>query len=135
MDKKTKKTNAKLNNNNKFDLDLKYGQMREKQVHNMFYNKKIEVKTERDWWAKTGNIAIEVECNGKPSGISVTKCDYWIHVLAIGKKDYCKLVFPIDRIKKLTKKYKDRSRMLGDRNASKCILIPLKELFNKENIA
>ena len=38
MDKKTKKTNAKLNNDNKFDLDLKYGQMREKQVHNMFYN-------------------------------------------------------------------------------------------------
>ena len=69
MDKKTKKTNAKLNNDNKFDLDLKYGQMREKQVHNMFYNKKIEVKTERDWWAKTGNIAIEVECNGKPSGL------------------------------------------------------------------
>ena len=33
------------------------------------------------------------------------------------------------------KKYKDKSRMLGDRNASKCILIPLKELFNKENIA
>ena len=51
------------------------------------------------------------------------------------KKDYCKLVFPIDRIKKLTKKYKDKSRMLGDRKASKCILIPLKELFNKENIA
>ena len=96
MAKKIQKTNPKLNNNNKFDLDLKYGQMREKQVHNMFYNKKIEVKTERDWWAKTGNIAIEVACNGKPSGISVTKCDYWIHVLAIGKKDYCKLVFPID---------------------------------------
>ena len=106
MAKKVQKTNAKLNNDNKFDLDLKYGQMREKQVHNMFYNKRIEVKTERDWWAKTGNIAIEVECNNKPSGISVTKCDYWIHVLAIGKKDYCKLVFPIDRIKKLTKKYK-----------------------------
>ena len=52
MDKKIKKTNAKLNCDNKFDLDLKYGQMREKQVHNMFYNKKIEVKTERDWWAK-----------------------------------------------------------------------------------
>ena len=31
----------------------------------MFYNKKIEVKTERDC-GKTGNIAIEVECNGKP---------------------------------------------------------------------
>ena len=29
----------------------------------------MEVKTERDWWFKTNNIAIEVECYGKPSGI------------------------------------------------------------------
>ena len=28
--------------------------------------------------AATGNIAIEFECRGKPSGIAVTKADYWI---------------------------------------------------------
>ena len=27
--------------NSKFDLDLKYGQLREQQVHDMFHNKKI----------------------------------------------------------------------------------------------
>ena len=33
----------------------------------------IEVKTERDWWARTGNLCIEVERRGKPTGISITK--------------------------------------------------------------
>ena len=44
--------------NKKFDIDLKYGQVREEQVSNIFANKKIEIKTERDWWYKTGNIAL-----------------------------------------------------------------------------
>ena len=30
--------------NSKFDLDLQYGQLREQQVHDMFHNKKIEIK-------------------------------------------------------------------------------------------
>ena len=72
--------------NKKFDIDLKYGQLREKKVHDIFSNKKIEVKTERDWWFKTGNIALEYECNGKPSGINATESDYWIHILAKGNK-------------------------------------------------
>ena len=32
----------------KFDLDLKYGQVREKYVADMLQDKKIEVKSERD---------------------------------------------------------------------------------------
>ena len=43
----------------KFDLDLEYGQVREELVANMLQNKKIEVKSERDKWQKTGNISIE----------------------------------------------------------------------------
>ena len=62
---------------------------------------KIEVKTERDWWFKTGNIAIEMECNGKPSGVMATKSDYWVHILAEGDKDYCRLIFDTKTIKRL----------------------------------
>ena len=54
----------------KFDLDLKYGKVREKRVADMLQDKKIEVKSERDMWVRTGNIAIEYECYGKPSGIT-----------------------------------------------------------------
>ena len=78
--------------NTKFDLDLQYGQLREQQVHDMFHNKKIEVKTERDWWKKTGNIAIEYECNGKPSGIDKTESDFWIHILSNGTGNYLSLI-------------------------------------------
>ena len=56
----------------KFDLDLQYGQVREQMVADMLQNKKIEVKSERDVWQRTGNIAIEYECYGKPSGINAT---------------------------------------------------------------
>ena len=76
--------------NTKFDIDLKYGKEREDRVVSLLDKKKnkIEVKTERDWWHRTGNIAIETEYRGKPSGLSVTKADYWVHILAKGKKDY-----------------------------------------------
>ena len=121
--------------NKKFDIDLKYGQMREKQVSNIFANKKIEVKTERDWWDKTGNIALEYECNGKPSGINATTSDYWIHILAKGKKNHCMIVFEVSRLKKIVNQYKEtHTRMVGDRNASKCVLLPIKKIFDKEII-
>ena len=121
--------------NKKFDIDLKYGQVREKQVSNIFANKKIEIKTERDWWDKTGKIALEYECNGKPSGISATTSDYWIHILAKGKKNHCMLVFEVVRLKKIVNQYKEtHTRMVGDRNASKCVLLPIKKLFDKEII-
>ena len=58
-----------IKNRKKFDIDLEYGKVREQLVADMLQNKKIEVKSERDVWQKTGNIAIEYECYGKPSGI------------------------------------------------------------------
>ena len=116
--------------NKKFDIDLKYGQLREKQVHDIFTNKKIEVKTERDWWYKTGNIALEYECNGKPSGINATESDYWIQILAKGNKNHCMLVFEVKELKKIVKKYKEQyTSMVGDRHASKCVILPIKKLF------
>ena len=119
--------------NKKFDIDLKYGQLREKQVHDIFTNKKIEVKTERDWWYKTGNIALEYECNGKPSGINATESDYWIQILAKGNKNHCMLVFEVKELKKIVKKYKEQyTRMVGDRNASKCVILPIRKLFDVE---
>jgi hypothetical protein len=60
-------------NRKKFDLDLAYGQMHEDRVLDMLQGKKVEVKTERGMWTKTGNIAIEFESYGKPSGINATE--------------------------------------------------------------
>ena len=40
-------------NRKKFDLDLKYGKVREQLVADMLQDKKIEVKSERGMWQKT----------------------------------------------------------------------------------
>ena len=42
----------------KFDIDLEYGTIKEDKIANMLTNKRIEVKSERGMWMKTGNICI-----------------------------------------------------------------------------
>ena len=46
--------------NTKFDIDLEYGQIREKRVADLLKGSKVEIKTERSWWRKTGNIAMSM---------------------------------------------------------------------------
>ena len=51
--------------NGNFDIDLDFGQVYEEKVRKLFEGKGgIEVKTERDMWKRTGNIAIEVRYKG-----------------------------------------------------------------------
>ena len=121
-------------NRKKFDLDLQYGKVREQLVADMLQDKKIEVKSERGMWQKTGNIAIEMECNGKPSGVMATKSDYWVHILAEGDKDYCRLIFDTKTIKRLAKKYISTLKAGGDGFRSKFVLIPLAEIFLPKNL-
>ena len=116
-----------------FDIDLKYGQIKEQKVKDMFSNCTIEVMSERNWWKKTGNIAIEYEYRGKPSGIYATKSDYWFHRLEEDKEEFCTLVFKTSTLKKIVDKYKNKlTKNVGDNKASKCVLIPIKEMFSKE---
>ena len=120
--------------NSKFDIDLKYGKDRENRIEKLLKEGKLEVKTERDWWFKTGNIAIEVECNGKPSGITATKSDYWVHILANGDKDYCRLIFDVSTVKRLVKKYINKIKNGGDGFRSRFVLVPLAEIFDQKNL-
>ena len=85
----------------KFDIDLAYGEVREQQIADMLTNKKIEVKSERDVWQRTGNIAIEYECYGKPSGINATESDYWFHNLCIGEDTFATIVFDTKSLRKI----------------------------------
>jgi hypothetical protein len=60
-----------------FDLDLEFGQVYEKKLQDLLTEKgRIEVKTDR-MAHSTGNIVVEFESRGKPSGIATTKADYW----------------------------------------------------------
>jgi len=119
----------------KFDLDLEYGTIREEKIAEMFTNKKIEVKSERDMWQRTGNIAIEYESWNKPSGINATESDYWFHNLCIGENEYCALVFKTDVLRKIVDKldyFKTVSG--GDHRASKMYLVNIQKLFSSDVI-
>ena len=122
-------------NRKKFDMDLKYGKVREKLVAEMLQDKKIEVKSERDVWQRTGNIAIEYQSYGKPSGIKTTEADYWFHNLCIGEEVFCTLVFDINSLRKIIDNldYK-KSVSGGDHNASRMYLLNLQKLFSSDVI-
>jgi hypothetical protein len=122
-------------NRKKFDLDLEYGKVREQAVADMLQGKKIEVKSERDVWQNTGNIAIEYESYGKPSGIAATEADYWFHNLCIGDDIFATLVFDTDSLRRIIDNldYK-RSVSGGDNNASKMYLLNLQKLFSSDVI-
>jgi len=119
----------------KFDIDLAYGQMHEDQIIEMLQDKKIEVKTERGMWTKTGNIAIEFESYGKPSGINATESDYWFHRLAVDDEVFCTLVFDVPTLKKIVEKL-DYHKVVkgGDNYASKMFLVNLSKLFSTDTL-
>ena len=119
----------------KFDLDLAYGQLHEDAFLDILKNKKVEVKTERDMWSRTGNIAIEFQSYGKPSGINATESDYWCHNLAIGDDVYCRLLFSTENLRKIVNNL-DFHRVVngGDNMASKMFLVNLSKLFSTDTL-
>lgn len=128
-------TQPKTEDRKKFDIDLQYGQVREKLVLDMLQDKKIEVKSERDVWQKTGNIAIEYECYGKPSGINATESDYWFHNLCIGDETFATIVFDTQSLKRIIANLDSkRSVSGGDNNAARMYLLNLQKLFSSDVI-
>ena len=124
--------------NKKFDKDLKYGERFQNQIHNVLINSKLEMKCERDRWMQTGNVFIEYECNGKPSGVckKSTESDFWIHGLDLGGNHiHCAILFKVSRLQKIVAKYKDtHTRKGGDGYRSLGVVLPISKLFEKEVI-
>ena len=119
----------------KFDIDLEYGKIRESQILDMFENAKIEVKSERDIWQRSGNIAIEYECYGKPSGIKATESDYWFHNLCINDETYATLVFRTDFLRRIIDSLDYvRSVKGGDNMAARMYLLNIQRLFSSDVI-
>tara|TARA_R110002051_G_scaffold161026_3_gene232687 strand:- start:939 stop:1328 length:390 start_codon:yes stop_codon:yes gene_type:complete len=119
--------------NPKFDLDLKFGEEYEQGLEKLFKTKgKIEVKTERDQWVETGNIAIEIRCRGKKSGLSVTESDWWFHILSDKGKVKGMICLPVEELKNICrvmiKNGTAKKIMGGDDNESEILLLPIKEL-------
>jgi len=120
-----------------FVTDLKYGTDSEKNIANILglQEKEFEVKTERSWWSKTGNIAIELECNKKPSGINITEAKYWIHAFQDKGDLFSLVIIPVPVLKQIVSnllKAGVKPRMVGDGFRSKCLIIKKEILLNHE---
>ena len=119
-----------MSNTNKFDIDLSWGQMFEKKLEDILRNKKIEVKTERDIWKVSGNIAIEYQYKGRKSGIAVTQAEWWAHILQDNEDIKCILLMPTEELKRVARKHLlDKKVIGGDNNNSKMVLVPIHELM------
>tara|TARA_R100001015_G_C4631436_1_gene193932 strand:- start:2341 stop:2742 length:402 start_codon:yes stop_codon:yes gene_type:complete len=116
----------------KFDLDLKYGQKYEDEFLNIVVNSKVEVKTERGMWMDTGNIAIEYESYGKPSGIMATESDYWLQNLCYKGCICLSFFIKVEHLKKLIEQNTFPSVSGGDHNASKMYLLKLNLLTSPD---
>ena len=118
-----------------FLADLDFGEKGEYLVKELASgNGKFEVKRDR-MSSTTGNIAIEIECNGKPSGITATEADWFVYVLS-GKNynDEIILYFKTTRLRKLVAEVQAEKGyvMGGDGKRSKMVLVPITRLLQKE---
>jgi hypothetical protein len=117
--------------NNKFDLQLSAALIAERRLGDIFTTgkiEKVELKTETWQWEQTGNICIEYQQNGNPSGISVTEADYWVHELRRDDQTLCYLMFPIQRLLELVDQAYLEGRYregVGDGRRFDVILLPL----------
>ena len=123
----------KKNKDNKFDIALRIGEEYEDSLAEILTLEKIEVKTEIDKWKETGNIAVEIRCRGKLSGLSVTEASYWAHILSY--RGYIKsvILLPVEELKRVVKELLEKKEarlvMGGDDNESQLVLIPLKKIW------
>jgi hypothetical protein len=135
-----------------FNNDLKFGQTFEILLTNLIQNEGYtscnnkdydiamkengntiyyEVKADR-MTHKTGNICIEYECFGKPSGITTSKADRYAYFeLGPTASSYTLYIIPVNAIKKrISKRKYKRTISGGDYSSSKCYLFD-KSVFDK----
>jgi hypothetical protein len=125
-----------MSSRSKFDKDLKFGEAGENWLVWLgSQNAKVEVKTERDTWEKTGNVAFEFKYWGNPSGIAITQADWWVHILSKNNEFGQAFIFPVPRLKDFLRsayhepsKFNCRISTGGDDRASDMILVPINQL-------
>lgn len=123
------------NRDRKFDLQLSRALIDERRLANIFASgkiEKIELKSETWQWEQTGNICIEYRCDGRPSGISTTEADVWVHELKRENATIVYLLFPIDRLKELCRAAIKAGRArsgAGDGGRFDVVILRLKDIL------
>ena len=120
-----------------FKYDLEFGELWEKKLNNILENKKLELKPERGIWVNTGNLAVEISYRGKPSGLRTTQAEYWMHLLESEGDLFASVMVEVAVLKKVIDKMvnSDKARIVmgGDDMQSELVLVPMSELFKRNN--
>lgn len=112
-----------------FDIDLRKGVLAENELEALWReNGRVEVKKDFQW-QKTGNVYIEhtqwkYSEGWVPSGISITKCDYWAFVLPVGNNTPIIKMYPIKLLKAICPTLR-QVEMNVEPNPTKGYLLPL----------
>ena len=117
----------------RWDVNIAEGQVRE-EIARRIVNGMLSIEVKSDYIVnQTGNIAIEYECNGSPSGIAATKAEYW-WIFFSGKYYYdeVSVVISTERLKALARHWYGLGSVKpgGDGNKSMMVLIPKNELLD-----
>lgn len=121
-----------ISSGKKFDLQLSQALIDEQRLADIFSHSRIErveLKSESFQWERTGNICIEFESRGQPSGIAATEADYWVHELKRDGETLVYLMFPTERLKALCRKSGRVVHGAGDDGAQSVVILPLAEIL------
>jgi hypothetical protein len=88
----------------------------------------VEVKWDQ-YSKKSGNIAIEFECSGKPSGILTTTARVWVYKYwEKGQDDWQYRAIPTDELKGFINETNYRIVAGGDQLRARMVLVPVKDI-------
>lgn len=117
-----------------FDVDLQFGKHFEEMIDDIFKGVHTsEIKTERDQWVGYGNMVVETAHRDKPSGLTRTESDLWIHNFAYKGELVFSIMTPVERLKQVVALMAEdkvsRKTKGGDGWKSELHLLPLAQLL------
>jgi hypothetical protein len=118
-----------MKHNSDFQYDWEFGKEGEDEIAKLLNDYKVEVKRDRQT-KQTGNVYIEYQSRGKPSGIKTTKADKWAYIL----QDGCILIVDTELLKKALR-YLIKAKLCvkdmpgGDNNTSLGVLVSVERLM------
>lgn len=119
-----------------FDLDLPEGEFAEFLVKQLFNGERGHIEVKRDFKvSNTGNLAIEYQSRGRPSGIATTKATWWALVPDGPEYAHELVIFVnINRLKRIARDYYKRGKHKpgGDKKSSRNVLITIEDLVKRD---
>lgn len=103
----------------------------------LYGDKEITFESKEDLMsAKTGNMFLEYECSGKPSGITTTKSDFYLLTMAERGGIMSDYIIPVKTLRCMIHKKKYFSIVSGgDNMAARGYLFKVKDIICEKNCA